>query len=171
MRHRIVFSGIYDLPFKGNRLYEGWELGIITQAQSGNPLNIITSNAAFTGNQTVRPDVTGPIVTTGDPAQWFANPAVFVASAPVHFGNLGRNAVLGPDFVNTDFSLIKTTKLTETTNIQFRAEMFDIFNHPNFGNPGRVVGSSTFGQITSTLVPTGDFGSSRQIQLAMKFQF
>ncbi|MGH9702351.1 MAG: TonB-dependent receptor domain-containing protein, partial [Candidatus Acidiferrales bacterium] len=171
VRHRFVLSGIYDLPFKGNRLYEGWELGIITQAQSGNPLNIITSNTAFTGNQTVRPDLTGPIVTTGNPAQWFANPAVFVATNPVHFGNLGRNAVLGPDFVNTDFSLIKNTKLTETTNLQFRAEMFDIFNHPNFGNPGRVVGSSTFGQITSTRVPTGDFGSSRQIQLALKFLF
>jgi hypothetical protein len=171
VRHRIVFSGIYDLPFKGNRLFEGWELGIITQAQSGNPLNIITSNTAFTGNQTVRPDVSGPIVTTGNPAQWFANPAVFVVTAPVHFGNLGRNAALGPDFVNTDFSLIKTTKITETTKVQFRAEMFDIFNHPNFGNPGRIAGSSTFGQITSTRVPTGDFGSSRQIQLALKFQF
>ncbi len=172
VRHRIVFSGIYDLPFKGNRLYDGWELGIITQAQSGNPLNVITTNTAFTGNQTVRPDVSGPIVTTGNPAQWFANPAVFLVTSPVHFGNLGRNAVLGPDFVNTDFSLIKTTKITERTNVQFRAEMFDIFNHPNFGNPGRFADSaSTFGKISSTRVPTGDFGSSRQIQLALKFQF
>jgi hypothetical protein len=173
-RHRVVFSGLYDLPFKRNRLVEGWETGIIFQAQSGNPLTIITNNAGFTGNTTLRPDVTGPVVVTGKPNQWFANPAVFVFPGPTtapHFGDLGRNTVIGPNFVNTDFSLIKTTKLSEHTNVQFRAEMFDIFNQANFGNPGRVLGTSTFGVISNTRVPTGDFGSSRQIQFALKFQF
>jgi Carboxypeptidase regulatory-like domain/TonB dependent receptor len=174
-RHRVVLSGLYDLPFKGHRASEGWELGLIFQAQSGNPLNIITSNSGFTGNQTVRPDVAGPIVVTGNPDQWFANPSVFVfpgtGTAVTRFGNLSRNAVTGPDFINADFSVIKNTKITETTNLQFRADMFDVLNHPNFGNPGRVLGTSTFGVVSNTRAPTGDFGSSRQIQFALKFQF
>jgi hypothetical protein len=195
VRHRFVISVLYNLPFKGNRWFEGWELAAISAAQSGNPLNILTSNTAFTGNSTLRPDVLGPVQITGDPAQWFVTPvacdptvtnsctasSIFAlpqtgssSSPTVHFGNLGRNAVKGPNLVNTDFSVIKTTKITERTNIQFRADMFDVFNHPNFGNPSRVVSTSktsSFGKITSTRTPTGDFGSSRQIQLALKFIF
>ena len=174
-RHRVVLSGIYDLPFKGHRASEGWELGLVFQAQSGNPLNIVTSNSVFTGNQTVRPDVSGPVVATGKPDQWFANPAVFVfpgtGTTVTHFGNLSRNAVIGPNFINADFSVIKTTKITESTSMQFRAEAFDVLNHANFGNPGRVLGNPTFGVISNTRVPTGDFGSSRQIQFAVKFRF
>jgi len=169
-RHRFVANAIYDLPFRGNRLVQGWQLGVITQAQTGNPLNILTANTGFTGNRTVRPDITGPIVTTGEPSQWFANPALFTAGATPHFGNLGRNAVTGPNFVNTDFSVIKNTKVTERLNAQLRVEMFDIFNHPNFGNPGRILGNG-FGVVTNTRFPTGDFGSSRQIQFALKLLF
>ena len=173
-RHRVVLSGLYDVPFKGHRASEGWELGLIFQAQSGNPLNIISSNTLFTGNQTVRPDVAGPVVTTGKPGQWFANPAVFAfpgtGTTVTHFGNLSRNAVIGPNFINADFSVIKTTKITESTSLQFRTEAFDILNHANFGNPGRVLGTS-LGVISNTRVPTGDFGSSRQIQFALKFLF
>jgi len=169
-RHRFVVNAIYDLPFRGNRLVQGWQLGVISQAQTGNPLNILTANTGFTGNRTVRPDVTGPIVITGNPAQWFADPTVFTAGASPHFGNLGRNAVTGPNFVNTDFSVIKNTKVTERLNTQLRVEMFDIFNHPNFGNPGRILGNG-FGVVTNTRFPTGDFGSSRQIQFALKLLF
>jgi hypothetical protein len=174
-RHRVVLSGIYDLPFKGHRASNGWELGLIFQAQSGNPLNIVTSDPGFTGNPTVRPDVTGPAVTTGKPGQWFADPTVFAfpgtGTTVTHFGNLSRNAVTGPNFINADFSVIKTTKITESTSLQFRMEAFDVLNHANFGNPGRVLGTATFGVISNTRVPTGDFGSSRQIQFALKFQF
>src|SRR5205807_4126989 len=145
-RHRVVLSGIYDLPFKGHRASEGWELGLVFQAQSGNPLNIVTSNSVFTGNQTVRPDVSGPVVATGKPDQWFANPAVFVfpgtGTTVTHFGNLSRNTVTGPNFINADFSVIKTTKITESTSLQFRTEAFDILNHAIFGNPWRVLGTS-----------------------------
>jgi len=169
-RHRFVVNAIYDLPFRGNRLVQGWQIGVISQAQTSNPLNILTANTGFTGNRTVRPDVTGPIVITGNPAQWFADPTVFTAGASPHFGNLGRNAVTGPNFVNTDFSVIKNTKVTERLNTQLRVEMFDIFNHPNFGNPGRILGNG-FGVVTNTRFPTGDFGSSRQIQFALKLLF
>ncbi len=79
--------------------------------------------------------------------------------------------MLGPGFMNTDFSVVKNTKLTERVNLQFRAEFFDIFNHANFGNPNLTVGNKSFGKITATRFPTGDFGSSRQIQFALKLQF
>jgi hypothetical protein len=174
VRHRFVANAIYELPFKGNRFVSGWQLGIITQAQSGNPLTLLTSNTAFTGNQTLRPDVTGTSAITGNPNQWFASPTVFVfpgTTAAPHFGSLGRNAVAGPNFVNTDFSVIKNTNISERIKTQFRVEMFDVFNHANFGNPSRIIGNAAFGRITGTRFPTGDFGSARQIQFALKLSF
>jgi hypothetical protein len=91
-----------------------------------------------------------------------------VFTAVPRFGNLGRNVVTGPGFSNTDFAIIKNTKVGETLRVQFRAEFFDLFNHANFGAPGNVVGTPAFGQITSTRFPTGESGSSRQIQFAVK---
>ena len=90
-----------------------------------------------------------------------------------HFGSMGRNVIIGPGFHNTDLSLIKRTKLTETQMIEFRWEVFDVFNHANFGQPGRTaqVGSTAFGVITTTRFPTGDSGSSRQMQFALKYKF
>jgi len=82
-----------------------------------------------------------------------------------------RDSVSGPNFVNTDFNITKDTKITERVTLQFRTEFFDIFNHPNFGNPNTTTTSSTFGQITSTRFPAGDFGSAREIQFAMKLMF
>jgi len=85
--------------------------------------------------------------------------------------DLGRNAIVGPDFLNTDFSVTKNTKITERFTLQFRSEFFDIFNRPNFGNPVLTATSASFGQIQSTRFPTGDFGSARQIQFALKLLF
>jgi carboxypeptidase family protein len=182
VRHRFVLSGFYQLPFKANRLVAGWEVGTVVQAQTGNPLNPTMSiNPGV--SLTVRPNVTGSIKTTGDPADWFGPSTLFASefSSPCavgttgtcHPGNLSRNAVTGPSFVNTDFSVIKNTKVTERMNVQFRGELFDIFNHPNFGNPGLTFTptSTTFGVINNTRFPTGDFGSARQIQFSLKVQF
>jgi hypothetical protein len=199
-----VISAIYELPFTGSRLVEGWQLSTITQLQSGNPINILSGNAlaiagtsfgalnvaTFTGVASVRPDVIGPITLPREVNQWFTAtvcdprdpkgcPSGSVFAIPVnssnvfHFGNLGRNVIIGPGFVNTDFSVLKTTKITESLRVQFRAEAFDVFNHANFGQPGRVaqVGSTTFGVISNTRFPTGDSGSSRQIQFALKLIF
>ena len=175
VRNRFVLSGFYELPFRGNRLVSGWQLGIVTQAQSGSPLTPSLAIGPGPGiSLTVRPSVTGPVSTTGDPAQWFANKAVFVSpcvAGACHPGNLGRDAITGPNFVNTDFSVTKNTKITEKLNLQFRSEMFDVFNHPNFGNPVLTTTSGSFGKIQSTRFPTGDFGSSRQIQFALKLLF
>ena len=165
-RHRFVFNGIYDLPLRGNWFLNGWQLAAIVQVQSGSPVNIVTSNSTVNGiANTLRPDVTGPIATIGTVERWF-DTSVF--RAVPGFGGLGRNVVIGPGFNNTDFSVIKNTRLGEKLRMQFRAEFFDLFNHANFGTPGNVVGTPTFGQITSTRFPTGESGSSRQIQFAVK---
>jgi outer membrane receptor protein involved in Fe transport len=210
-RHRFVISGLYELPFHGNQLKEGWQLAMITQSQSGNPVTLLAGNAgaigaipaananSLTGLATLRPDISGPLVIAPTAAtgvigvQWFSGavcdprpggvcpagaavilPVAFVGGKTIyHFGSIGRNTVTGPTFNNTDFSLIKRTKIGENKLIEFRAEVFDLFNHANFGQPGRTaqVGSTAFGVITNTRFPTGDSGSSRQIQFALKFKF
>jgi len=168
-RHRFVFSAIYAFPFSGNQLIEGWQIGAIAQLQSVNPVNIVTSNSTINGTaNTVRPNVVGEIQTTGAIDQWF-DPSAFTAVP--RLGNLGRNVVIGPAFHNLDMSLIKNTRVNERISVQFRVEVFDVFNEANFGQPGRVVGSAAFGRITNTRFPTGDSGSSRQMQFAIKFVF
>ena len=81
----------------------------------------------------------------------------------------------GPDFKNVDFSIAKTTKITERLRHELRIEAFDLFNHPNFSNPNLsavfAAANPSFGVIRSTRNPTGDAGSSRQFQIAMKLLF
>jgi hypothetical protein len=79
--------------------------------------------------------------------------------------------VIGPSFHNTDFSIIKGVTMSQRHRWQLRVDVFNLFNHPNFGPPGNVVGSPTFGKISRTRLPTGEAGSSRQIQLAMRLSF
>jgi hypothetical protein len=104
---------------------------------------------------------------TGSVDQWF-DPTVFVAAD--HFGNLGRNVVIGPGYHNTDLAIIKTIE-ARRVRLQLRVDVLDVFNHPNFGPPGNLVGSPTFGKITRTRFSTGEGGSSRQIQLAVKLLY
>ena len=184
VRHHFVMSPVWDLPFKGNRFVEGWQLSFIETLQTGNPLNIRISNPAFTGSALLRPDVTGPVTTgftpatTGSPiqVQYIQNTSVFLVQGtggiPLGFGNLGRNVVIGPGIANTDVSLKKFTKITEHMTWLVEADAFDLLNQANLTSPGLTAGASTLGIITGgTRAPAGDFGSSRQIQLAMKLLF
>jgi hypothetical protein len=167
-RHRFIVSATYALPFTGHWATRGWQASVIVQSQSGNPVNIVTSNSTLNGTpNTVRPDVIGPIRVIGSVDQWFDTSA-FVAAG--HFGNLGRNLVIGPPFHNTDLSINKNGRVGDI-GVQFRVDIFDLFNHPNFGPPGNIVGSPTFGKITRTRFSTGEGGSSRQIQLGVKLSF
>ncbi|MBO0862866.1 MAG: TonB-dependent receptor, partial [Chloracidobacterium sp.] len=171
-RHRFVINLLYELPFKGSRLVQGWQFSTITQLQSGNPINLIFNNPTFSGTATLRPDLIGPIAILGDPARWFDTTAFAAPTTPTtHFGSLGRNTVPGPDFQDVDFSALKKTNITESLRTEFRVEVFDLFNHANFGQPGSVFGTSTFGVITNTRFATGDSGSSRQLQFALKLIF
>lgn len=189
-RHRFSVNGTYELPFHGNRLKEGWQVVVVTQLQSGNPFNVVTNINTFTGVATLRPDLIGDPAVVGSVNQWFNNtvcdPRIAgsctsssVFALPVsptgafHFGNLGRNAIVGPTFNNTDLSLIKNIRLAGQARVQLRVEAFNVFNQENLGQPGRIatVGSTSFGVITNTRFPTGDSGSARQVQFAAKFLF
>jgi hypothetical protein len=168
-RHRFVVSAIYELPFHKNRLVGGWQLAAVVQSQSGNPLNVVTTNSTVNGvTGTLRPDVNGPIKILGSVDEWFDTLVFTPVARP---GDLGRNVVIGPTFNNTDFSITKITELDERLRLQLRAEFFDLFNHANLGQPGNVVGTPSFGRITNTRFPTGESGSSRQIQLALRLIF
>ena len=84
--------------------------------------------------------------------------------------------VIGPGFANVDFALVKSTKITERMTWQVRADAFDLFNHPNFSQPGASptndsLGSATFTLLSATHFAPGDSGSSRQLQLSMKLIF
>jgi carboxypeptidase family protein len=194
VRHRFVVNAIYDLPFKGNIFVSGWQAAPIVSWQTGNPFIIVVNNSNQINGvaNSVTPNISGPIRVTGKPSsgQWIANPEVF-SSPGVGFGNLRRNSVYGPGFTNVDFSVAKNTKIREKMNLQFRVDAFDLFNHPNYGQPGPQSGGSlvavltpgvvgppptgnqftTFSTIGSTRFPTGDSGSSRQLQVALKLQF
>jgi outer membrane receptor protein involved in Fe transport len=199
-RHRFVTNFIYDFPFKGNRLIGGWQIGSIISDQSGNPVNLLasaTGSGGLTGVASLRPDQIGAIAMVNTPLssgniQYFSNsvcdpakaacapgtsfaiPDVLVGTAPVfHFGNMGRNAIIGPGFNNVDMSLVKHTKISERFSSELRFEAFDLLNHANLGQPGRVaqIGSTSFGVISSTRFPTGDSGSARQLQFAAKLTF
>jgi hypothetical protein len=190
-RHRFVINTIYQLPFSGNAFVEGWQLGGIVQAQTGNPLNIVTNVGTFNGVvNTLRPDLVGTIDVKGDPNQWFNNTvcdpriagsctssSVFAlpvsADGTFHFGNLPRNALYGPGFRNVDLSITKNTPMSGKMRTQLRIEIFNLFNTANYGQPGRIVtvGSTSLGVITNTRFPTGDSGSARQVQFAAKVLF
>ena len=184
-RQRVVLSSVYDLPFRGNRLKEGWEVSLIETAQSGNPINFHLSNTSFVGFALLRPDVVGPVTTGFTPATngsattvtYVQDPSAFINQGTTRgttlgFGNLGRNVIIGPGFFDTDVALVKNTKITERLIWQFRADAFDVFNQVNFTQPVSTIGSSTLGLITGgTRFPAGDGGTSRQLQLAMKLIF
>ncbi len=168
-RHRFVANATYELPSSRNVLLKGWRIAALLQSQSGNPVNIVTTNSTLTGvPNTLRPNVAGPVSIIGHVERWFDTSAFTPVSA---FGNLGRNTITGPGFNNIDASLMKDTVLAEKIHLQFRVELFNLFNHPNFGQPGNVVGTPDFGRITNTRFPTGESGSSRQVQLGMKLSF
>ncbi len=189
-RHRYVLNAIWELPFKGNPLVEGWQISVITQGQTGNPI-YVTTNQNFTGtNNTIRPDLIGDLQVIGRPEQWYSTGvcdprvagsctsssvwALPYTNGVAHMGNFPRNGVYGPGFYNTDLSLIKKTRIAKAT-LELRAEAFNVFNHPNLGFtlPTRtaVPGGTAFGVITATRLPTGDSGSARQIQFAAKVLF
>jgi Carboxypeptidase regulatory-like domain/TonB dependent receptor/TonB-dependent Receptor Plug Domain len=169
-----------------------WQAGGILTLQSGRPFTVnrgidqsqsgsfslqSSPTAADRPNLVGNPFQGGNMAgQTGCPArvqtpQHWLNPCAFAAPAGAAFGNLGRNTLVGPNFRDVDFSLAKDIPLSsEFRKLQFRAEMFNIFNHPNFDlpNPNFDAGS-TFGQVQSA----NAFGGKppRQIQLGLKFIF
>jgi hypothetical protein len=98
------------------------------------------------------------------PSDWF-NIAAFAAPTCICFGNSGRDILRGPGFVDLDFSVVRNFMIRERFRLQFRAESFNVMNHPNFGLPNSVIGNPAVGTITTTINP------ERQNQLALKLYF
>jgi hypothetical protein len=149
-RHRLTWMFGYKLPNStmAKALTNGWSVNGLLRLSSGQPYNLNSFEDYNNTNEFFeRPDIIGnPFAGTGGhnqllnlsafaaPCDW--NP-ILGACVPgtQHFGNLGRNAFIGPDFKNFDFSLAKDMKLNERLNMQFRADVFNLFNHANFSNP------------------------------------
>ena len=151
-RNRFTWDFTYDLPggHSKSKLTSGWSLNGLLRLSSGQPYNL-NSFEDFNGSNQFfeRPDVVGdPFASTHTPdsilnLSAFAAPCNWdpvaqscdAANPGYHFGDLRRNAFVGPSFHNFDFSLVKATKLTERVNMQLRVDFFNVFNHPNFSNP------------------------------------
>ena len=184
IRHRFVFNYIYSIPSAKNlwaavpeRLGGGWQISGIITAQTGQPFSVLTGqDQSSTGLGDDRADVSGnPNAGTKTVAEFF-NTGAFSLNAPLTFGNSGRNIVTGPRFTDVDFALMKTTAITERVRMQFRAEFFNILNHPNFALPNNVLSSPSFGALFQTPdvaqnnVGLGS-GGPRLIQFGLKFLF
>jgi len=177
----FTFNGTYQLPFgKGQRyvtsgfasaIVGNWQINAIIAARSGQVINPQTNagDVANQGGGLQRASyVSNPNV--GAPHQlneWF-NTAAFVLPASGTFGNAGINSLRGPDYKNVDFSVFRNFPFTERFTLQFRCEFFNIFNHPNLGNPNNSFGSSSFNTITSTVSGPG---ANRVIQFGAKLLF
>jgi len=187
IRHNASFNFLYNLPLGqghrflgsatglGRTMASGWQingLGLIRSGIADLPLiGVNTYGNADTTNQ--RPNVVSgvSIIPANQSITNFWNPAAFSIPAAGTFGNAGRGILYGPAAWDADVSLIKDTPIKERMRLEFRAEMFNIFNHPTFALPYNVVGTSSFGEILSTFGATLGFGVSRQIQLALKLKF
>jgi len=180
VRHRLVSSYTYELPFGQSKpfladvagimklLVSGWQLNGITSFQSGFPLNIIAADTSGAGSFTVlrANRVKDGNLSSGERTiQRYFDITAFEAPRPGTFGNGGRNTIIGPGINNWNFSLLKNTVVGEKKTLQFRAEFFNGFNHPQFFAPGNSVSSpATFGRINSARSP-------RSIQFGLKFNF
>jgi hypothetical protein len=171
VRHIFRLGGTYDLPNPKllTRLFGGWQIGAIWNAYSGSWMTIASTGNANTGVGNLRADVVPGVEwrlspDQRDPRRWF-NTGAFAIPPAFTFGNSGRNIVETPGFSGIDLSVLKNIAIREGSSLQFRTEMFNAPNHPNFGRPSRTVGTNGFGAISSMN------GSARQIQFALKFIF
>lgn len=187
VKHNLTFNWTYDLPFGKNltglaaALVKGWQLNNITTIRSGVPFTVRLgfnrsgnlNTTSFSANE--RPNLkpgasSNPVL--GGPDRYFDVSAFELPAANTR-GTLGRNTLIGPGLVSVDASVGKSFALGETRSLMFRAEVFNLPNHPNFAVPsGQIVFTNaqgavapTAGRITSTVI------TSRQIQLGLKLTF
>jgi hypothetical protein len=182
----VVANYMLELPFGRGRHFlhsgiaasvlGGWQLNGITTYQTGNPYDIFGNRDNQHTGLSNRADLVGdpsvpagaPRTRTGPPVSAFALPAFGVNVVP----NLMRNSFYGPDYFNTDLSLIKNTHFSENIRAQLRVETFNIFNRPQFAQPGNSISDpGTFGISTQTLIRPDGTTSNRQIQLGLKLIF
>jgi hypothetical protein len=166
-----------------------WAIEGFSSARAATPVDIIATTSFVPGAEfTARPEVQlgVPFYLYGSqyPGGKAINPASLSAPPSGQQGNLGRNELRGFGAWQIDFAMHRQFHLTEAFGLQFRAELFNIFNHPNFGNPVNVLTSPLFGVSTQMLAtslgsggtggglnPLYQIGGPRSIQLALKLQF
>lgn len=180
IRHRLSLSFNYEVPTwhaVPSVLGKGWELGGILTLQTGQPFSVLTgAGLSGTGLGNDRPNLVGDPNTGPNTVQRWFNTSAFALNAPLTFGNAGRNIVTGPGYRNFDFSLIKNTQLGGNVKAQFRAEFFNIVNHPAFALPSNILAAPNFGALYQTPdaaqndVGLGS-GGPRLIQFALKLSF
>jgi hypothetical protein len=186
--HRLVVNYTLELPGPfasgmGAKLLSGWSISGVTTAQTGVPLTLTDPRAGSvygrSGQATItlcqgmtEADLTNAAGSVEDRLNnWFNLSAICAPPAigsGTGYGNTARNIVDGPGNLNFDMVLVKTITvggLSERAELQFRAELYNAFNHPQFGNPGTVFGTPTFGVITSTS------NSPRLLQFGLKYLF
>lgn len=177
-RHRFSASYVYAIPLGqgrqfmsnlsgvGNAILGGWEVSGIVRANSGSPLTPTwPTNNSGNGRNADRPNLIGnPRLDNPDPRTGWWNRAAFAAPAPGTVGNAGKGILIGPGYLATDFSLLKRFRISENQDLQFRAEIFNALNQPNFFNPVTVF-AGAFGTIGATAA------DNRQIQLGLKYMF
>jgi outer membrane receptor protein involved in Fe transport len=189
IRHTFTSNWIYQLPFgpghrflasgPASRVLGGWETSGIWVMRTGRPLTVTIARSSGDlpdGNsRSPRPNLVPgvSIYPAGGPTfdQWF-NPAAFAIPASRTWGNAGRAIATGPGLAQVDFSLQKRNKLTESTALVIRADMFNLFNRTQAGNPGSTFTSpASFGLVTGGLNRILGTGTSRQIQMALRLVF
>ncbi len=181
-RHRVVASGSYQVhlangaPTPVRRVFSGWQLNVIATHNSPAPFTVYDSNNValqansppISGYPASRPNLIGDPNSGPHTVEEWISPASFqrlnLATQAGQFGNAGRNIARGPAFTDFDVSLMRSFSLTETMRLQFRAESFNVANHPNLGLPIADLNSPDFGQILSS-------GPPRLMQFALKLTY
>ncbi|MBI1358226.1 MAG: hypothetical protein GC160_28155 [Acidobacteria bacterium] len=179
VRHRLVWSSVYELPLGKDRKFlhdgvlatvlGGWNFGTIITLQQGSPMGLTTQTnglgSAFTpGPQRVNVESNPALPKSEQTVERYFDTTAVSAPGTLQFGNSSRALLKGPGIVNFDVSLLKNHRWGEHYNVQFRFEAFNFFNHANFNEPGRALGSPQFGVISSAADP-------RSLQFGLKFAF
>ena len=179
LTHNFVTSVVYDLPFGEGKHFlsnhgvlsryvlGGWQATTILTLHSGFPFSLyVPSDNANVGGGVQRPTVIGDLLPRGfkqTPGAWFNANAVTVI--PYTFGNMGRNSLRQNGYEDVDAGAFKRFPITETSDLEFRTEIFNLLNHPSFAAPDSTYGSPTFSQVLKVV------GSPRVVQFGLKFNY
>ncbi len=176
VRHVFKFANVWEIPRMdlhgwSSRVVNGWALNSIVFWRSGFPFSIYSGrDNSLSGVAADRADFLGGTAqlsnsrSHGEMVDQFFDTSKFIPNAIGTFGNSGKNVMRGPRLFNTDLGVFKTTPVTETVSVQFRAEFFNAFNNVNFYAPDNSLASGQFGRITSARSP-------RILQFALKLLF
>jgi hypothetical protein len=191
-RHMFVANAVVVLPSLKNlnvvakNVLGDWQLNVIASLLDGTPLDLRSGTntaglAASFANLGQRPDLVPGVPVylhkSGDRLRYL-NPAAFALPDVGKFGNLGRGSIRGPGIKNFDFSVVKNWKMRDQYRIQFRAEMFNAFNHPNFTavnadlSFNNIAGDENFGKpLNPAFGVLNSTRGAREIQFGLKLSF